>query len=235
MFLFVCLFFGASLQPVWLDEVALTEPASNLYLYGEFTSSAWYHQPNNVFHVSTSPLYVFMLALWMKIVGFSILKVRLLNYLLMILSSVFLWLAVKRLKLLTSPCLRIILVVSFLMIGGINFSYISGRYDIICILLCLIIFFLFSINNVKKRLFLITLVGFFLPSSGLSSVVFSILLLSILLVFNYQLFWKEFISVVVGISYGLMFLYLLYSMNINLTNRLLSFTTVDSSRIAIIS
>jgi hypothetical protein len=131
----------------------------------------------------------------------------------MILSSFFLWLAVKRLKLVISLWLRIILVASFLMVGGINFSYISGRYDIIGILLCLIIFFLFSIDNVKTRLCFITLVGFLFPSSGLSSVVFSILFLSILLVFNYSLFWKEFIALVVGISCGLLFLYLLYSSN----------------------
>lgn len=57
VFLLVGIFFGSRLQPVWIDEVVLAEPAANLALYDSFTSAAWYHQNAQEFHVSTSFLY----------------------------------------------------------------------------------------------------------------------------------------------------------------------------------
>jgi len=85
-FLLVSIFLGPRLQPVWIDEVVLAEPAANLALYDSFTSAAWYHQNYQEFHVSTSFLYTVLLALWIKVLGFSIEKVRLFNYVLMLLS-----------------------------------------------------------------------------------------------------------------------------------------------------
>lgn len=216
---FIVIFFcigitmSARLEPVWLDEVALTEPASNFYLYNSFTSSAWYHQLANEFHVSTSFLYTFLLALWMKLFGLNLVTVRLLNYVLMVVCSIFLWLAIYRLNLVNFSWLRIALIAMFLTSKGISFNYTSGRYDVICILLSLSVLLAYSIKNYQRRYLAISALGILFPLAGLSSVVYAILLFSILLIYNHRLFFKEFIAILIGFVFGMGFLYILYSTN----------------------
>ncbi len=69
-FLLVGIFFGPRLQPVWIDEVVLAEPAANLALYDSFTSAAVV-----IPHSQRSWGYIFIFAFgWVicsKVVGFS--------------------------------------------------------------------------------------------------------------------------------------------------------------------
>lgn len=212
-FLLVGIFFGPRLQPVWIDEVVLAEPAANLALYDSFTSAAWYHQNAQEFHVSTSFLYTVLLALWIKVLGFSIEKVRLFNYVLMLLSITVIWLFIKNLPLIKFSWLRIILVVSCLLPTGITFIYISGRYDTSCIFLSALVLGAFLIKDAKIRWLTMTIIGFFFPLSGLSAVVFAIIFGGILLLFNFQRFWREFVALGGGFILGMLFLYALYSTN----------------------
>ncbi|GBF53012.1 hypothetical protein N0824_00861 [Microcystis sp. 0824] len=212
-FLLVGIFFGPRLQPVWIDEVVLAEPAANLALYDSFTSAAWYHQNAQEFHVSTSFLYTVLLALWIKVLGFSIEKVRLFNYVLMLLSITVIWLFIKNLPLIKFSWLRIILVVSCLLPTGITFIYISGRYDTSCIFLSALVLGAFLIKDAKIRWLTMTIIGFFFPLSGLSAVVFAIIFGVILLLFNFQRFFREFVALIGGFILGMLFLYALYSTN----------------------
>ncbi|ARI80397.1 glycosyltransferase family 39 protein [Microcystis aeruginosa] len=212
-FLLVGIFFGPRLQPVWIDEVVLAEPAANLALYDSFTSAAWYHQNAQEFHVSTSFLYTVLLALWIKVLGFSIEKVRLFNYVLMLLSITVIWLFIKKLPLIKFSWLRIILVVSCLLPAGITFIYTSGRYDTSCIFLSALVLGAFLIKDAKIRWFTMTIIGFFFPLSGLSAVVFATIFGVILLLFNFQRFWREFVALSGGFILGILFLYALYSTN----------------------
>ena len=212
-FLLVGIFFGPRLQPVWIDEVVLAEPAANLALYDSFTSAAWYHQNAQEFHVSTSFLYTVLLALWIKFWGFSIEKVRLFNYVLMLLSITVIWLFIKKLPLIKFSWLRIILVVSCLLPAGITFIYTSGRYDTSCIFLSALVLGAFLIKDAKIRCLTMTIIGFFFPLSGLSAVVFAIIFGGILLLFNFQRFWREFVAIGGGFILGMLFLYALYSTN----------------------
>jgi hypothetical protein len=213
VFLLVGIFFGSRLQPVWLDEVMLAEPSANLSLYDSFTSAAWHHQNAQEFHVSTSFLYTGLLALWIKVLGFSIEKVRLFNYVLMLLSTALIWLVIKKLHLIRFSWLRIILVASCLLPAGITFIYVSGRYDTSCILLSALVFGAFLIKDAKIRAVTITIIGFFFPLSGLSAVVFATILGCILLIFNFHRFWREFIALGGGFMLGMLFLYVIYSTN----------------------
>jgi hypothetical protein len=212
-FLSVGIFCGSRLQAVWLDEVVLTDPAVNLSMYGSFTSTTWYHQNAQEFHVSTSFLYTFLLALWIKVVGFSLKTVRLFNYVLMIGSAFFIWLGVKKLKLINFSWLRIALAFSVLFLAGLDFIYTSGRYDTSCILVSSIVFWSFSIKDNKKRWLTIIIAGMFFPLSGIASVVFAVILGAILLIFNFQLFWREFVALMGGFCLGMLFLFALYSIN----------------------
>ncbi|QGZ91359.1 hypothetical protein [Microcystis aeruginosa] len=212
-FLLVSIFLGPRLQPVWIDEVVLAEPAANLALYDSFTSAAGYHQNDQEFHVSTSFLYTVLLALWIKVLGFSIEKVRLFNYVLMLLSITVIWLFIKKLPLIRFSWLRIILVVSCLLPTGITFIYISGRYDTSCIFLSALVLVAFLIKDAKIRWLTMTIIGFFFPLSGLSAVVFATIFGGILLLFNFQRFWREFVALGGGFILGMLFLYALYSTN----------------------
>jgi hypothetical protein len=212
-FLLVGIFFGSRLHPVWIDEVMLTEPAANLALYDSFTSAAWWHQNAQEFHVGVSFLYTVLLALWIKVLGFSIEKVRLFNYVLMLLSITLIWLVIKKLALIKFSWLRIILVVSCLLPAGITFIYTSGRYDTSCIFLSALVLGAFLIKDAKIRWLTMTIIGFFFPLSGLSAVAFAIIFGVILLLFNFQRFWREFVALSGGFILGMLFLYALYSTN----------------------
>ncbi|MBE9175066.1 hypothetical protein IQ225_06655 [Synechocystis salina LEGE 06155] len=214
-----CAFFAIAIwgagkfHPVWLDEVALVEPATNLYFSGEFSSTAWYHQSNESFHVGTSLLYTFLLSIWVKLLGFGIVRVRLFGYIVIATASFILFKSVKRLHIVNYPYLRLLLVLTFLTIGGINYIYISGRYDVICLFLSVLAIYSFSLKQGKLRTLVLLFISILFPLSGISALVFAVLIAIALLVFNYKLFWREVLAFIIGSAIGLLFLYILYSIN----------------------
>jgi hypothetical protein len=96
---------------------------------------------------------------------------------------------------------------------GITFIYISGRYDTSCIFLSALVLVAFLIKDAKIRWLTMTIIGFFFPLSGLSAVVFATIFGGILLLFNFQRFWREFVALGGGFILGMLFLYALYSTN----------------------
>jgi hypothetical protein len=214
-----CAFFAIAIwgagkfHPVWLDEVALVEPATNLYFSGEFSSSAWYHQSSESFHVGTSLLYTSLLFLWIKLLGFGITKVRLFGYFIIVITSFVLLKSVKQLQIINYSYLRLLLVLAFLTVGGIDFIYISGRYDVICLFLSVLAIYFFSLKKSNLRTLSLLFVGILFPLSGVSALAFAALISVALLVFNYKLFWREVLTLSIGSTIGLLFLYIFYSIN----------------------
>jgi hypothetical protein len=162
----------------WQDEDMFTDVAANFALGNGFTSSVWTcgdHQTSSFF-ACNAPLYPLLSGVWIKVFGFSIPAVRSLNYLLITASCYILWLAIRRLGLITTPFQRLLLIPLILMGYGIGINFRSGRYDCLGILLCSSILLAASIPSRTWRLGLIALGGLLLPFCGLHMVPFAFIL-----------------------------------------------------------
>src|SRR5437660_650924 len=95
---------------VWIDEVCFAEPAVNLVKYGSLTTTVFQFQPLNTFPVVNCPLYTMSLAPWLAMTGTSVLGVRSLNYVLMAVAALLLWIISWKFDLVKSRSLRLILV-----------------------------------------------------------------------------------------------------------------------------
>src|SRR4028119_1304776 len=109
-----------------VDEIMFIDPATNLYLGNGFTSSAWFAQAKNEFWAGYPPLYSLILFLWMQIFGFSIATAKSLNYVLIIVAGLLLWLSVIRLNLVNSTRSRVTLIAIFLANLEDSFNYRTG-------------------------------------------------------------------------------------------------------------
>jgi hypothetical protein len=201
---------------LWHDEVWFTDPAANLYLGNGFTSSAWPVQTKDEFWAGNAPLYTILLSNWMQLFGFSIVSVRALNYVLMIVAALLLWVAAVRLNLFTSRWSRITFILLLLLGQGMFFNYRTGRYDCLGMILLATGLLAYSLQAIWLRCILLSFMGIFLPMTGLQLVAY-ILILGTLL----QLYWgklglslrREYLSVACGFGVGAIFLYLLYYTN----------------------
>ncbi|MBD1917094.1 MULTISPECIES: hypothetical protein [Cyanophyceae] len=183
VFLIVATLLSAQLFPVWLDEVLLTDPAANLWLGNGFTSSAWYYQVQDEFWACNSPLYPFLLFFWLKLFGFGVTSARSLNYLLIVASMGLIWWAVYRLDLIVTMRDRLIAVFLLLFSAGISFSYLSGRYDCLAILLfsALILTYSFQPSLWQKVAF--ASIGFLVPLSGFHLLPYAVIMAVLLFIY----------------------------------------------------
>ena len=58
--------------PVWMDEVAYSDPGVKLYLGNGFRSTAWATQLAGWFWAGNVPLHPFLLAIWLKRFGLRV-------------------------------------------------------------------------------------------------------------------------------------------------------------------
>ena len=119
---------------IWQDEVMFTDPAANLYFGQGFTTSAWFQSRNTLF-AGNSPLYSLCLYPWIRVFGFDVVSVRGLNYVLMLAVVASCLLALDRLGLVRSPVPRLAFAFLVLCGDGVTYSYRSGRYDCLGMLL----------------------------------------------------------------------------------------------------
>lgn len=213
IFLLIGWLAGSRLNPVWLDEVLFTDPAANFYLGNGFTSSAVWNLKKDDFYAHSSLLYPLLLFGWLKLFGFSIVKVRLLNFFLIAISVLTIWLSTIRLRLINSSWGRISLVIILLCGEGITFSYVSGRYDSLCILLSAFALLAYSIKNNRLRYICLAFLGMLFPITGLALCSYSINLGFLLIIYLKRLFLKEYISSLFGSAIGIIFLYFVYTIN----------------------
>jgi len=196
---------------VWIDEVAYIDPGVNLASGKGFTSSAWYSGPKEQLWVGNTPLYPFLVAGWVKVLGLEVIPVRLLNIFIYFSAVLLFWWGVYRKRLLASSASRICLVALLLLGFGPTFIYRNGRPDALLVLLFAIVFFGCCINRAWIRFALIALGSFLVPFTGLSGLPFLALCGLLWLGF---VGWRGLVEVFVAGSasaLGLLALYLGYS------------------------
>ncbi|MBD2545959.1 hypothetical protein H6G72_19370 [Planktothricoides sp. FACHB-1370] len=213
LFLLINLITVDRFTTVWLDEVMFTDPAINLYFGNGFTSTAWFIQTKEEMWAGNLPLYSLVLFLWVKLFGFSLLTVRSLNYFLIIGSTIMLWLAVIRLRLVNIAWIRIFLIIIFISGYGISLCYRSGRYDCLGIMLGISALFVYSVSLSKLRYFFLMLIGILIVPSGLQVCLFAVIICFLLLIFLRKSFVKEACFMGFGIIIGLMILLCFYYLN----------------------
>jgi len=202
---------GERCPAVWIDEAAYTDPAWNYQLGRGFTSSAWYAQQDGEFWAGNVPLHSALLCLWTEAFGLSVLSVRAMNYALISAAAVFLWLAVKRLRLVARPRHRIVLIALLLSGFGVCFSYRSGRPDSICILLAAAAASAYSIRTRRTRLATLAALGVAFPIAGLQLVVYAGLLCLLLLPWLKSRYLAEAAVLGTGCLLGIGLLFAFYS------------------------
>lgn len=196
-----------------VDEIMFIDPATNLYFGNGFTSSAWFAQAKNEFWAGYPPLYSLILFLWMQIFGFSIATAKSLNYVLIIVAGLLLWLSVIRLNLVNSTRSRVTLIAIFLANLEDSFNYRTGRPDSLTIVLSLAALLAYSIQSTWLRCLLLACISIFIPLTGLQLAAYAVILPCILLAYLRTSFLRESVSIAIGLAIGTVSLYILYSTN----------------------
>lgn len=119
----------------WNDEVMFADPAASLLLQGHWTSTAWYGRGDLTFWTGNVPGYSFLLAQWMWLWGVSAPAVRSLNCVLIAITFICAWFAVKRLNLIPSPRIRLATLVALSLCYPVSFCVRVGRPDVVGMLL----------------------------------------------------------------------------------------------------
>jgi hypothetical protein len=152
---------------VWIDEVSYSDPGVNLALGNGFKSSAWYSGPKEELWVGNTPLYPLLLAGWVKLFGFDIVPVRLLNFVLFAFACIAVWGAVCRLHLFRTASAQFWLFALLLLGFGPTYVYRNGRPDCLLLLLFGLMFLAVSLDRRWLRYGLCGVAAFLVPFAGL--------------------------------------------------------------------
>lgn len=197
----------------WQDHVMFIDPAANLYFGNGFTSSAWFAETKDKFWAGYSPLYSFLLYLWIKLFGFGIHTARSFNCFLATTCAVILWQAVVRLKLIISSKNRLFLITLVLLQLGYIINKEQGRPDVLMASFAIAALLTYSVQFTKLRYLLLSCLCILFPFAGLALVAYTVVLCSLLLIYLRKSFWKEFIFITIGLFLGFICIYILYSVN----------------------
>jgi hypothetical protein len=189
------------------------DPAANLYFGNGFTSSTWFAQTKDKFWAGYPPLHSALLYLWMQLFGFGIYTARSLNCILTVFCAVMLWLAVIRLRIVTSARDRLILITLLLLELGYISNSEPGRPDILAASLAIAALLVCSVQFALLRYILLSCLCIFFPLAGLPLFAYAVLLCGLLLIYLRKRFLKEFIAIIIGLFLGFLFIYILYSFN----------------------
>jgi hypothetical protein len=201
-------------QPVWLDEVTVADPAVNLYFGKGFTSTGWQYQTKEEFWASNAPLHQVLLFHWIRLFGFTPLAVRSISFVFMALTIALLWFATWNLKLLVTPLGRMIFVALLIGGAGITFNYYLGRYDCIGILLLAAVMAVYSLEWplwIKSMVLLV--LGMLIPVAGVNLIPYTLVIGFLLILFLGPGFRREAACLAAGVVLGLLALYILYVTN----------------------
>jgi hypothetical protein len=161
---------------VWIDEVAYSDPAVNLYMGNGFQSTAWKPQQGGDFWAGNVPFYPFLLFLWLKLFGLSILSVRTLNYLLASAAVIFLWRFSWKSGDIRKPWTRLLLVLLIFGSYGVTYAYRSGRPDMLGFLLVSLLPNFYLSSKPRWKILGFFGIGFLLPFAGLQLLPYSAML-----------------------------------------------------------
>jgi hypothetical protein len=123
------------------------------------------------------------------------------------------WLAVYRLNLVTSVGSRLTLIALLICGAGTMENYLKGRYDCIGISLFAAILLAYSIEPLWLRCAVILAISIFIPIAGVNLLPYGLVLVILLLIYLKRQFWRESLSLALGTSIGVVFLYILYVTN----------------------
>ena len=176
---------------VWMDEVAYSDPAVNLYLFGNFFSSAWRSIPPDKFWSGNVPGYQFLLYLWFSFTGFSLETTRLFPLIITLFSGLFFTYSLNEAKLIKSKVILVGFFITFLYSGSVSYAYKQVRPDIICILLLALLFRVMTLkvnnsNDIPPQKKILFIAGCITPLFGLQFLPF----FTLLFLCNYFLFGK---------------------------------------------
>ena len=212
-FLILNINISLEVQPVWLDEVTVADPAVNLFQGNGFTSTGWQYQKKDEFWASNAPLHQILLFHWLKVFGFNPYSVRAISIFFFVITIFLIWFTTVRLNILSSIIHRILMLVLLLGGAGITMSYISGRYDCIGIFLVAMLFFTYTVKNDHIRMGLFILTGILIPLAGIHLIPYVGVLGIILFIIMRKEIVSELLFTLLGICIGFAFLYTLYVTN----------------------
>ena len=212
-FVLLGLFFAVNLltltrfPSVWVDEIQFADPAIRLASGLGFTSTAWFGQNSHQFFAGNVPLYSGLLGGWLSLVGPGLVAGRIFNLILFAGILALVWRFLRLTELVTSPGWRLVVLVLLATGHAMTFSYRSGRYDVLGMLLAAICMNLW----IEKRLWtLLALAGLFLPAAGLQLLPSTLLACTILVVLGGVPAVKRSAALLGGCGAGVLALKLLY-------------------------
>jgi hypothetical protein len=195
----------------WVDEIQFGDPAVNLALHGEFSSTVWIVQTAHEFWAGNTPLYPFMLAQWLRVFGVSPLALRAFNYVLTLVAGWLFWILLRKSGVVRSPGWRIVAVLVFWTAQCVTFCYRTGRYDVTGMTLFLLAALVWIRPGSLRGYALLFLLGAFLPLAGLQLIPASALICLLLLLFVGRSAVSKTAVLGSGVVAGIGCLYLLYS------------------------
>lgn len=221
----------------WNDETELTDTPANFVEFGQWISKAFPDYGGKVPFSIYVPLHQMLLALWMKIFGFSMISVRSFNLLLTFSVG---WGLLGYVKRLLGEKLQTISVVTFSLLfwGGAEFAFIyrNGRGDMLGVLLCVMlanyVFDYISSRN-KTRLYVICFLSSLLIWSALQACIFAVAALLFVIAIYYKEYKNEFIKVgkymFIGFFIGFALMMLFFWYNDHLFPFLVSITSLSGT------
>jgi hypothetical protein len=160
---------------VWQDEVMFADPAVNYHQGRGFTSTAWF-QPKEQFFAGNAPLHSLLLCPWLAAFGLGVASVRSLNYVLMLGAVAAMAFGLGRLGLIrTGRGLGWFLALA-LCGDGVAFSYRSGRYDCLGMLIGAGVFAALAVERPRLRAAAIALIAALIPWAGLQLIPYTALM-----------------------------------------------------------
>jgi 4-amino-4-deoxy-L-arabinose transferase-like glycosyltransferase len=192
---------------VGMDEVMFADPAAN-YLEGNgLTSTAWRFVKAHEIWAGNAPLHTWLLVPWIKLFGFTLTSVRAVNFIYIGIAAFLLWVAVRRLGLISSPCLRVTFAVLVPLEYAVMLCYRSGRYDSLGILLTAAVFAAATLQSQAARMALVAAIGVLVPITGLHLIPYAVAIGGVLLLFFGNQTLQITIPLGVGIATGGALLY----------------------------
>lgn len=146
VFIFVNLITLSNLAP-WIDEVMFLDTAYNAAVHGSWETTAWYRVAGQYPFPTYPPLYQMLAAVWIWLLGGSLIAVRSLNLLItFVLGGVCLRL-MERHGLLLTPWTTALFTVLLWGTSEMAWMYRNGRPDLLCALV-----FVFTIQAARSYL-----------------------------------------------------------------------------------
>lgn len=196
--------------PVAPDEVEYTDPAANLYLGSGFTSTVW-AQNRHEFWCGNVPLHQGLLFCFFKTFGFGFLQVRMATASMTALGALLIWSGLRHSVLVRSPSRRLLSLALMLSGSASVVTFRVGRYDGAMFFACALVFFACTLpERWRFRYALVILASALLPFAGIALLPYTA---TVLLIHFCVYRWRNIgilISVVAGVTVGLVGLYCFY-------------------------